>query len=233
MVLAVSLAMSSALVPAQAPPGFMPLLNGKNLDGWVVENSTSDNFRVIGGVLRVEGPEGWLRSERQYGDFSLHVEVRFLTTDADSGVFLRAPGPASNIFIRGWPANAYQVQVRDMSVNRSTNPFWAGNLYRHRVPPGPATYLPDVAMEVIRPTGEWQTFEIDVTGDRVRVRLNGAHILEAAGIVNPSGFIGIQGETGALEYRRIDIRDRDSRQDAAALGREIEVTLLGDAAGRR
>jgi hypothetical protein len=33
-------------------------------------------------------------------------------------------------------------------------------------------------------------------------------VLDAGGIVNPRGFIGIQGETGALEYRRIAIRER-------------------------
>jgi hypothetical protein len=187
---------------------FVELFNGRNLDGWVVENSTSNNFTVTDGVLRVEGPEGWLRSERQYGDFSLVVEVRFLTPDADSGIFLRAPGPASNVFIRGWPANAYQVQVRDMSVNRTNNPFWAGNLYRHRVAPGPTTFARDVAIEAIRPTGEWQMFEVEVSGDRIQARINGQAVLDGGGIVNPRGFIGIQGETGALEYRRIAIRER-------------------------
>ena len=70
------------------------------------------------------------------GNFTLRVEVRFMTDDADSGVFVRAPGPASNIFMRGWPANAYQVQLRDMSRNKTTNPIWIGNLYRHRVAAG-------------------------------------------------------------------------------------------------
>lgn len=195
------------IAAAQAPGGFTALFNGRNLDGWVVENSADDNFRVVEGVLRVEGPGGWLRSAQQYGDFSLRVEVRFLTSDADSGVFLRAPGPASNIFIRGWPANAYQVQVRDMSVNRTTNPFWAGNLYRHRVPQGPTTFHADAALAAIRPTGEWQLFEIDVTGDRVQARVNAVDVLDATGIVNPRGYIGLQGETGALEYRRIEIRE--------------------------
>jgi hypothetical protein len=198
---------------AQAPDGFVPLFNGRNLDGWVVENSTANNFTVADGVLRVEGPQGWLRSERQYGDFSLRVEVRFLTSDADSGVFLRAPGPASNIFIRGWPANAYQVQVRDMSVNRTNNPFWAGNLYRHRVAAGETKFDADAAIAAVRPTGEWQLFEIDASGDRIQARLNGATVLDAGGVVNPRGFIGIQGETGALEYRRIDILDRTPGQD--------------------
>lgn len=208
--LAIALAASLPLTPiaaTQAPDGFTPLFNGRNLDGWIVENSADDNFRVVDGVLRVEGPGGWLRSEQQYGDFSLRVEVRFLTSDADSGVFLRAPGPASNIFIRGWPANAYQVQVRDMSVNRTTNPFWIGNLYRHRVPQGPTTFHADAALAAVRATGEWQVLVIDVAGDRVQAQLNGTPVLDAGDIVNPRGYIGLQGETGALEYRRIEIRE--------------------------
>ncbi len=218
-------------VVAQSPGGFVriepseqvaeQLFNGRNLDGWVIENSTSNNFTVGDGVLRVEGPQGWLRSERQYGDFSLRVEVRFLTPDADSGIFLRAPGPASNIFIRGWPANAYQVQVRDMSVNRTTNPFWAGNLYRHRVAAGETAFLAEAAIAAVRPTGEWQLFEIEAAGDRIQARINGVAVLDAGGIVNARGFIGIQGETGVLEYRRVEIRERTPDQERTGVGRSV------------
>lgn len=207
ILLAVVVAASASAPTPQLAEGFIPLFNGRNLDGWVVENSTTDNFSVADGVLRVEGPAGWLRSDAQYGNFSLQVEVRFLTADADSGVFLRAPGPATNIFIRGWPANAYQVQVRDMSENRTTNPFWVGNLYRHRVAPGETTFHADAAIGAVRPTGEWQLVEIEAVGDRIGASLNGVQVLEAEGIVNSRGYIGIQGETGVLEYRRIDIRE--------------------------
>lgn len=205
-------ALSVALVGSARPGAdvdeFVALFNGRDLTGWTVENSTTNNFTVQDGVLRVEGPAGWLRSNDQYGNFSLRVEVRFLTPDADSGIFLRAPGPASNVFIRGWPANAYQVQVRDMSVNRTTNPFWIGNLYRHRVAPGETTYDGDAALRAAQPTSEWQLFEIEVSGDRLVARLNGVAVLSAGGLVNPRGYIGIQGETGTLEYRRIDILER-------------------------
>jgi hypothetical protein len=95
-----------------------------------------------------------------------------------------------------------------MSVNRTNNPFWAGNLYRHRVAPGPTTFALDVAIEAIKPTGEWQVFEVEASGDRLQAQINGRVVLDAGGIVNPRGFIGIQGETGALEYRRIAIRER-------------------------
>jgi hypothetical protein len=204
------IATGALLLGAGGPPAaasqFVPLFNG-TLDGWVVENSGTNNFTIAGKLLRVTGPAGWLRSSQQYGNFTLRVECRFLTDDADSGVFLRAPGPATNIFMRGWPANAYQVQVRDMSKNKSTNPIWAGNLYRHKVPPGETTFDSDAAAKAIKATGEWQLFEIEAIDDRLTVTLNGAVVTRAGGIVNPRGYIGLQGETGALEYRTIEIRE--------------------------
>jgi hypothetical protein len=203
------LAAGAAVVPAlrgRRQPG-RRLFDG-SLNGWVVENQTQGRFSVADGLLRVEGPDGWLRTEAQYGDFGLHVEWRFVTPDADSGIFLRAPGPPSNVFIRGWPANAYQVQVRDLSRNRTTNPLWIGNLYRHRVPPGETTFDAEAAAGAVRPPGEWQAMDIEVTGERLTVALNGVPVTTATGLVNPRGYIGIQAETGVLEYRALEIADR-------------------------
>jgi len=185
---------------------FVPLFDG-TLNGWVLENTQAGNFTVRDRLLRVEGPTGWLRSNADYGDFALRVEVRFLTDDADSGVFVRTPGPSSNIFMRGWPANAYQVQVRDMSRNKTANPIWIGNLYRHRVAAGETVFNGDAALAAVKPTGEWQQLEIEAQADRLTVSLNGTLVTRAANIVNPRGHIGIQGEAGALEYRTIAIRE--------------------------
>jgi len=57
--IAIALAVVSSVALAQAAP-FVPLFNGKTLDGWVVENSDGANFSVRDGVLHVEGPQGWL-----------------------------------------------------------------------------------------------------------------------------------------------------------------------------
>jgi hypothetical protein len=193
---------------AQAPAAavFVPLLDN-TLEKWTVENTQANNFTVREGVLRVTGPQGWLRSKAQYGDFTLRAEVRFLTDDADSGVFLRAPDPPTNVFLRGWPANAYQVQLRDMSRNKTANPIWIGNLYRHRIAPGETSYDGEAAMTAVKPTGEWQLIEIAARADRLTVHLNGALVTRAANIVHPRGHIGIQGETGVVEYRAFAIRE--------------------------
>jgi N-sulfoglucosamine sulfohydrolase len=188
---------------------FEPLFDGRTLSGWTVENTDAGNFSVRDGVLHVTGPGGWLRSVRQFADFALRVELRFLTADADSGIFLRAPDPPSHVFIRGWPANAYQVQARDISTNRTDKPIWIGNLYRHRVAePGETDYDSDAALQAFRPTGEWQLLEIEAAGSTLTVALNGTQVTRAANIVNPRGHVGIQGETGAVEYRAIDIAER-------------------------
>ena len=47
---------------------FVPLFDG-TLNGWTIESSAAGSFSVRDGVLRVEGPSGWLRSAGQYRDF--------------------------------------------------------------------------------------------------------------------------------------------------------------------
>jgi hypothetical protein len=99
--------------------------------------------------------------------------------------------------------------LRDISTNRSNNPIWIGNVYRHRVAEGGDTvFETEAALGAFRPTGEWQEVEIAMVGDSLLVRLNGVPVTRAHNIVNPSGFIGIQGETGIVEYRSIRVREQ-------------------------
>jgi hypothetical protein len=192
-----------ALVRAQTPDTFVPLFDG-SLSGWTIENSDAGNFTIAEGVLRVAGPGGWLRAAREYGDFSLRTEFRFLTPDADSGLFVRARSTGG--FGRGWPNTSYQVQIRNPLTPSRLPPV--GGLFRHGMPPGKTTFDPAVVEKLAKPTGEWQTLEVDVVGDLLVARFNGAEVLRAAGLANASGHVGLQGETGAIEFRTIAIRPR-------------------------
>jgi hypothetical protein len=174
----------------------------QTLSRWTVENTTSDNFTMIGGVLEVREPEGWLKSTERYGDFELVVEFRFMTDDADSGVFVRALGERE--FVRGWPNQSYQVQLRN-PIGESPYPA-VGGLSRHGMAHGETRYDEASAKQVSRPTGQWQTLRVRVEGDTLLVGLNDVVITRAAGLGNETGFIGIQGETGTLEFRSIKLR---------------------------
>ena len=198
-VAAAGLGLAIATLTAHAQAAFTPLFDG-TLKGWAVENTTAGNIKVDGGVLRVEAPSGWLRSERQFTDFTLRAQFRFMTDDADSGVFFRT---GTGIFMRGWPNNSYQVQVRNPAT-RSRLPA-VGGLFRHGMPPGEIT-LDEAAVEKLsRGTGQWQDLEVTVSGESLTVRLNGTEISRATNIVRQAGHIGLQAETGAVEYRAIEI----------------------------
>lgn len=184
---------------------FTPLFDGQSLRGWTPKNTTPTTFSVKDGLIRVEGNSGWLQSEREYADFRLRVEVRFLSDNADSGVFVRAVG--ESIFLRGWPGNSYQVQTRDVTRNQSANPILIANIYRHGNPGGQTNFDSAAALRAAKPTGEWQTVEIEVRGDTLSVSLNGTTITKASGLVNPRGFIGLQGEAGIVEFRSIQIQE--------------------------
>ena len=184
---------------------YTALFDSKSLQGWTAKNTTPTTFSVRDGFIRIEGNSGWLQSEREFADFRLRVEVRFLTDNADSGVFVRAVG--DSIFLRGWPGNSYQIQARDVTRNQSANPILIGNIYRHGNRGGETTFDSAAALRVAKPTSEWQTFEIEVVGETLNVTLNGTVITRANGLANRRGYIGLQGEAGIVEYRAIQIQE--------------------------
>jgi hypothetical protein len=182
----------------------VPLLND-NIGEWTLQNSESSSFLYMGGILRVSGDRGWLRSPREYGDFELRGQVRFVEPDSDSGIFLRVE-PGTD-FILGWPGDAYQVQMREISVNTGDNPLPLVNLYRHRVQDGETQYARDRVFELYTGVGEWQDFVIRVEGTTLSVELNGELVTEAKDLENLQGYIGFQSEKGVVEFRNLLIHE--------------------------
>jgi hypothetical protein len=183
---------------AQAPVGFSPLFEGA-LGLATIENG--GKFTIDNGVLRADGPEGWLRFPTQHRDFRLRVELRFLTDNGDSGVFLRALPDGA--FARGWPNRSYQVQLLNPLAGNSVPPI--GGVFRHGMPPGETALAREAVSRAFTGTGEWQLLEIELVGTELTVQLNGTPVTEASGIADVAGYIGIQSETRSVEFRRIDI----------------------------
>ena len=192
-----------AMSPAQ-PAAYVELLDPQ-LSRWTVVDAQPGTFVWADGVLRVTGPNGWLRSEQTYADFDLEVQFRFLTDDADSGIFFRAVG--AEPFLRGWPNQAYQLQMLNPALPSRFPPL--GGLFRHGMPEAETSFDDPLARSVTRAAGQWQTLEMTVSGERVTASINGTPVLQAQGIGNVRGYIGIQGETPALEFRAVRISVRD------------------------
>lgn len=198
---------------AQGPGGFgtpapPPLFADWN--EWIFNDTAQENFVLVRDgdniTLRVSGEQGWVQSARQYSNFVLRGEIRFLEADSDSGIFLRVE-PGTD-FIRGWPGDAYQVQIREISVNEGNNPLPLLNLYRHRVVDGRTVYQRDRVFNLYTGVGEWQQIEIILKDNFLTASLNGEIVLRATDIENASGYIGFQSEKGSIEYRNLEIETR-------------------------
>lgn len=182
---------------------FVSLFDG-TFDGWTIENSDAGDFTIVDGNLHVEGGSGWLRSDNQYSNFVIRSEFRWLSPDADSGIYVRAV--ADSEFIRGWPNHSYQVQVRDPAGESRFPPV--GGLFRHGMPEGESELDIDAVDQAYGGTGEWHQIRIEVQGDLLTVWLNGSEIGHAHDIADQTGYVGIQSELGTIEFRSIEIQER-------------------------
>lgn len=214
--LGAAFALSFACVssPVLAEEAFEPLFDGASLEGWQVAPAHAGNFTVADGVLKVSGQGGWLRSDRQYTDYVLRLEMRYLGEDPGngrvgmSGVFLRTLGEA--VYGLGWPDASAEVQLGNRSGFRPALPGdarWAGAVLLHGLEGGPTSFDTAAAMRAYGATGEWQTMEIHVLGETVSVTVNGHYLGRAAIGTARAGFIGIQAESGETEFRKIEIRE--------------------------
>ena len=174
------------------------LFNGKNLDGWEIQNG--GQFFVEDGLLKINKGTGWLRSVKTYGNFKLTMEFRFLEKEANSGIFVRT-GPTSNDDENGWPNNGYQIQAMD--TLEGDNPL--GHMIPYGAPEFESTFDLEALKRAYKPTGDWLTYEITCLGETMEVKLNGVVVTTCTSIKNLTGHIGIQAEHGLLEFRKIEV----------------------------
>ncbi len=176
-------------VAAEKPEkGFTSLFDGKTLDGWHLMNGAK--FVAEDGVIKLNGGRGWLRSDKEYADFVLRLELRFMKPKQDGGVFLR-----SNKDGKDWPSRKYEVQSEN--TVRMAKIFGA----KHDL-------KVELVQKTLKPVGEWNEYDIKLVGPKIEVRLNG-ELVSTSDSMNAltRGYLGLQGESGFHEYRNLRIRD--------------------------
>ena len=180
------------------------LFNGKDLSGWVpVTESDSEEpvFKVEDGCIVISGkPNGYLRTARQYGDYSLHVEWKWIGSGTNSGIFQRIQEGD-----KVWPT-AYECQLM---AGRAGDIVSLGGARIKEVPYDPAVKFPmkkrvHSGAQIELPDGEWNRAEIICKGDKMMVYINGSLENEAT-LSYKTGYIALQSEGGPLAFRNIYI----------------------------
>jgi len=150
--------LATATLPAQ-DKGWVPLFDGKTLDGWKVgENAAT--FAVVDGAIVVNGPRAHLFyvgpvGNHDFKNFEFKADV-MTTAGSNSGVYFHTAYQEG-----GWPSKGYEVQVN----NSHTDPKRTAGLYGVKD-----------NMEAPAKDGEWFTMQITVKGKHVTTSVNGKTI---------------------------------------------------------
>ena len=176
------------------------LFNGKDLTGWRLTDPKAVNGWGVKDAILVNNPAqeegkphknyGNLRTDREFEDFTLQVEVR------------PSKGENSGVYVRG----IYEIQVMD-SYGRPTDAHNMGAVY--------SRIKPSVSAE--KPPGEWQTLEITFVDRHMTVVLNSQKIIDNQPVhgctggalfsdVMRPGPIYLQGDHTGIEYRKLTLR---------------------------
>jgi hypothetical protein len=213
-----SLAAASAVFAAdnQPPAGFVALFNGKDFSSWKVPEGDNGHWKVVGGVIDYDAQseaksDKTLWTEREFGDFVLHVDWRIKETPyVNPNVYyilpdgthardvhgkelkLALPDSDSGIYIRG--AAKYQLNIWCW-------PIGSGEMYGIRTDakmPAEVRAAVTPRTQADKPVGEWNQFEITVRGDTVAAVLNGKTVIPGAKIPNlpARGRIALQHHGG-------------------------------------
>lgn len=192
------------------PSTIVPLFKNGQLQGLVVSAPEyAKNVRIDDGILRLAGPGGWLKSAQRYSSYTLRLEFRTMTPDANGGVYLRQAGAESDA--SGWPLNTDKVQLLSQRnpppTGAAGDPRWFGAFLSRGTAGGRATLDTGEVLRAWRGVGEWQEVLYEVDGSRVTVTLNGIEIAEGDNVANlaEGGFVGLEIGPGVTEFRTIEI----------------------------
>jgi hypothetical protein len=184
--IALSRRLARHLVPARSQPTPETLFDGATLEGWSMAGP--GRFVPVAGALRsVGGAEiGLLWHTRPTpADFDLQLEWRRWHEDANSGVFIRFPDPASMGYANpAWVAVhfGFEVQIDELGAPDGLAIHRTGAIYSE-----PGQQRTPIAA---RPVGDWNHFSIQVRGQQYTVFLNGTRVTE---FTNPNPKRGIPG----------------------------------------
>ncbi len=203
------LAVSFQVATFAQSDGFIPLFNGKNLDGWV-GNKTS--YKAVDGMIVIDPDDaggGNLFTEKEYGDFILRFEFQ-LTPGGNNGLGIHAPLTGDAAYV------GKEIQILENTAEKYAELKeyqFHGSVYG--VIPAKKGFL--------KPVGEWNQEEVIVQHPRINVILNGTTILDAdyleaskngtldgkdhPGLQRSSGHIGFLGHGDVVRFKNIRIKE--------------------------
>lgn len=191
--------------------GWVPLFNGKDLDGWKFHlgKEGADNngtFTVKDGILICSGsPSGYMYTEKSYRNYTLRFDFAFKRPDGltDDSTFRGNSGCLIHIGEK----NALGVWPRSIEVQGAHRSMGL-ILPIPRSVKCTRTLDREALAKVLKPVGEFNTMEIEVTGGDMVISLNGTVVSTVGECELTEGPIGFQSEGAETHWKNIQIREK-------------------------
>ena len=188
--------------------------NGSDFTGWKLYISPDkavgvrDVWSVRNGLIYCKGkPNGYMRTEKEYSNYHLHLEWRWPDEPTNSGVLLHVQGKDQI-----WPM-CIENQLKtgnagDFVLIHGTGIMIDGKFYESS-PEKKFVGVKKKAPSSENPPGEWNHYDIYCKGDTVRSVVNGVEQNYGTNATVSSGSICLQSEGGPIEFRNIYIETLD------------------------
>lgn len=202
--------------------GFVPLFNGKDLDGWVPCNIAPETFAARDGMIVTTGsPVGTLRTARMYENFIIELEWQHMKPGGNSGLFIWADGlpVAGSSFSRG-----IEVQILDPGFDvRGKNEWYSthGDIFpvngaamtmAGRVSANGRRSFP--SEERTRPSPEWNHYRVVANHGDIRLSVNGKEVTVGKAASPRKGYLMLESEGAECRFRNLRIRELPSTHPA-------------------
>ncbi|HWD92817.1 MAG TPA: DUF1080 domain-containing protein [Verrucomicrobiae bacterium] len=191
--------------PAIVPTRRIELFNGKDLTGWKFfmrgNANPTNTWSAADGLIKCTGqPTGYLRTEKDYRNYELTAEWRFVKIGpkADNGgilVHMRLPDKI-------WPL-CIQCQGKHDAVGDLF--LMSGAESKEHRGMDANTPLVKHGESAEKSVGDWNICKLICSGNSVKVYVNGRLMNETTECTVTSGKIGFQAEGAAFEVRRVYI----------------------------
>ena len=180
---------------------FVPLFNGKSLDGWMNVNCAPETWIVRDGMIICTGiPTGVLRTEKQYENYILELEWRHINKGGNAGLFIHSD-PITAV---GQPfTRSIEIQIMDGNAGDMFSIHGATMTPDKPHPKGWVRSFP--AEDRMKPTGQWNHYRVESRAGTATLAVNGKIVTRGYHLNPRKGYIYLESEGSEVHFRNIRI----------------------------
>jgi len=191
--------------PVPKTDDLKPMFSGKDMEGWKKVGGGA-TYRLEGDTIVGEvgpGPNTFLRTEKEYGDFIFKVDLK-LEIPGNSGIQFRSHQKPEDGSKNSGRVFGYQMEI-DPSDRK-----WSGGIYDE----ARRGWLYDLKgkpeKQAAFKLNDWNEYVIKAEGDHLQTWVNGVPIADMHDDADATGFIALQvhqGQKGKILWKNVSIKE--------------------------